>query len=196
MLPLFDLRASEDSPTGVVAAAALSASLALRVLKSVLEVTARKQDSERLRELIELAGQGAEHLVTLAAEDGAAYAAYLQARRERSPHVQAALRRAIESPLAAARAAAAAIDLCAGAAGYARGAIAADVGGAAALLAGAVRAILCSLDANLCGLDDRAFARDVASETRTLEERTTAQAARVLAAVKTASNSDRLAPPA
>jgi len=104
MVPsLFSFNISEDSVTGAVAAAALSASLALRVLKVVLEITARKHDSVRLRELIEAAGQGAERLVELAAEDGAAYAAYMQARRERSPDLQAALRRAVETPLAAIR---------------------------------------------------------------------------------------------
>src|SRR5215469_6087741 len=97
---------SKDSLTGVVAAAALSSSLALRVLKSVLEVAARKQDSSRLRELIAAAGEAAQHLMNLASEDGAAYAAYMQARRNRSPELQAALRQAIETPLNAARAAA------------------------------------------------------------------------------------------
>jgi formiminotetrahydrofolate cyclodeaminase len=187
---------SADSVTGVVAAAALSASLALRVLQTVLEVSARKQDSERLRGLIEAAGQGAERLVTLAAEDGAAYAAYMQARRERNPHVQAALRRAIESPLAAARASAGGIDVCMEAVGYTRGAIAADVSGAAALLAGAVRAILCSLDANLQALDDEVFAREMAAEGRRLEMHAIRQAGGVLTAVKTASNSDWIVPPA
>jgi len=190
------LHVLEDSVSGAVAAAALSGSLALRVLKLVLEIAGRKHDSARLRELIDAAARGAEHLIALAAEDGAAYAAYMKARKEGSPDVQAALRRAIESPLAAARAAAGGIDLCAEAAGHTRGAIAADVGGAAALLAGAVRAILCSLDANLGLLDDEVFAREMAAERRRLEMHAIRQADRVLTTVKTASNSDLIVPPA
>lgn len=179
---MISLVISEDSLTGVVAAAALSASLALRVLRTVLEVAARKQHSERLRELIEAAGESAERLVALAAEDGAAYTAYVQALKERSPELQAALRRAIESPLNAARTAAIGIDLCQEAAGFTRGAIAADVGGAAVLLAGAVRAILCSLDANLRALDDQEFAHAVAEERRRLEDLAVTRAEKVLRA--------------
>jgi formiminotetrahydrofolate cyclodeaminase len=162
--------------------------MAVRVLKSVLEVAARKHDSVRLRELIEAAGVGAERLMKLAEEDGAAYAAYMQARREHSPEVQAALRRAIDSPLNAARAAAGCIDLCLEAAGFTRGAIAADVAGSAALLAGAVRAILCTVDANLRALEDEALAGAVAAEMQLLGEHATGQAGKVLTVVKTASN--------
>lgn len=187
---------SEDPLTGIVAAAALSASLAVRVLQSVLEVAARKHDSPRLRELIGAAGGDAERLVKLAEEDGATYAAYMQARRERSPEVQAALRLAIDSPLNAARAAAGGIDLCVEAAGFTRGAIAADVAGAAALLAGAVRAILCTVDANLRAVEDEALAGAVAAERRLLEEHATGQAGKVLTAVKKASNPDWSVPPA
>jgi formiminotetrahydrofolate cyclodeaminase len=192
----FRFNTSEDSPTGIVAAAALSASLALRVLKSVLDVAARKHDSTRLRELIEAAGRDAGRLVELAEEDGVAYAAYMQARREHSPEVQAALRRAIDSPLNTARAAAVGIDLCVEAAGFTRGAIAADVAGAAALLAGAVRAILCTVDANLQAVEDEALARAGAAERESLEMHAIRQAEVVLTAVKTASNSDRQPPPA
>jgi formiminotetrahydrofolate cyclodeaminase len=186
----------DDSLTGIVAAAALSASLALRVLKSVLEVVARKHDSARPRELIRAAGETAERLAALAAEDGAVYAAYMQARRERSPALQAALRRAVETPISAARAGSVSIDLCREAAGYTRGPIAADVAGAAALLEGAVRAILCSVDANLRAVEDEVFAQAVAAERDTLEMRAIRQAEGVLTIVKAASNSDRPLPPA
>jgi formiminotetrahydrofolate cyclodeaminase len=160
------------------------------VLKSVLEVAARKHDSARPRELIAAAGEAAERLVELAAADGAAYAAYMQARRERSPEVQAALRRAIESPLNAARAAAGGIDLCLEAADFTRGAIVADVAGAAALLAGAAKATLCTVDANLRAVDDQAIAQAVAAEAKMLKMHAIRQAEAVLTAVKTASNSE------
>lgn len=179
----------EDSLTGVVAAGALSASLALRVLKSVLEVAARKQDSARLRELVAAAGETSERLVDFASEDGAAYASYMQARKQRSPELQMALRKAIETPLNAARAAAGAIELCREAADYCRGAIAADVAGAAVLLAGAAKAILCSVDANLRAVEDGDLARALAAERGRLEGLATAAADKTLTAVKTASNS-------
>jgi formiminotetrahydrofolate cyclodeaminase len=187
---------SGDSLTGVVAAAALSASLALRVLKNVLQVAAHRHDSARVRELIEAAQKAAGSLEALAAEDGDVYAAYMQARRERSPELQLALRRAIETPLNAARASASGIDLCLEASGFTRGAIAADVSGAAALLAGAVRATLCSVDANLQRLEDQAFAHAVAAERQMLEMHAIRQAEAVFTTVKTASNSGRQPPPA
>jgi formiminotetrahydrofolate cyclodeaminase len=147
-----------------------------------------------LGELIALAGEAAGHLVELAAEDGAAYAAYMQARRERSLALQAALRRAIEIPMNAARAATDGIDLCLEAAGYTRGAIAADVAGTAALLAGAVSAILCSVDANLRALDEQAVAHATAAEGNRLKMHAIRQAEEVLTTVKKASNSGRPAP--
>jgi formiminotetrahydrofolate cyclodeaminase len=162
---------ANDSITGAVAAASVSAVLALRVVRMVLEVTARKQSSERLAELIRSAERHAERLAQLAEEDGAAYAAYVEARRKRSPEIQATLRRAIETPLEAARAAAEGIELCVEVATFTRGAITADVKGAAALLAGAVRAILCTIDVNVSAVEDPAFAHTVREERRKLEER-------------------------
>jgi len=163
-------------------------------VKNVLEVTARKQDSERLRELIAATEETAHRLVDLASEDGAVYGTYMQARREGSPEVQAALRRAIEVPLNAARAGASGIELCLEAAGYTRGAIAADVSGAAVLLAGGVRAILCSVDANLRALNDQEIAQAVAAERQRLEMHAIQQAEAVFTTVKKASNSGRPAP--
>jgi formiminotetrahydrofolate cyclodeaminase len=140
------------------------------VLKGVLEVAARKHGVEGIAELIDSAEKEAKNLARLAEEDGPIYEAYVQARCDRSANVQAALRRAIESPLAAARSAAAGIDLCRKALPFFQGAIAADVGGAAVLLAGAVRAILCCLCTNLDAVEDAAFARSIQAESRSLEE--------------------------
>ena len=159
-----------------MAAAAISGALALRVLITVLEISAQKQEREQLERLIEAARREAEKLARLSREDGTAYAAYVEARRARSAETQAALWRAIETPLAAARAAAAGIDICAEVAGTVRGAMAADVAGAAALLAGAVRAILCSVDANLRSVEDKAFAGQVATERRELEAKAAREA--------------------
>jgi formiminotetrahydrofolate cyclodeaminase len=169
-----------DSTTGAVAVAAVSASLAVSVLQMVLEVSARKNESEPMRELIEAARMEAAQLARLADEDRAAYTEYVKALRlpktndeERAARRHAmdlAMLKATETPLAAARSAVAAIELCAEAAGTARGAIAADIGGAAALLAGAVRAILCSVDANLRELPDQPFRLEATAQRRALEE--------------------------
>jgi methenyltetrahydrofolate cyclohydrolase len=179
------LRITDDSLTGAVAAASLSAALALRVLRSVLEIASRKPQERsaesRLADLMRAADSESERLVQLAAEDSAAYAAYMQARKERSPQVQAALRRAIEAPLRAARSAAAGVNLCAAAAAFTRGPIEADVRGAAALLEGAVRAILTSVDQNLRAVEDEVFAGEVRTERHKLEERARAQAEKLLA---------------
>jgi formiminotetrahydrofolate cyclodeaminase len=179
-----------DSTTGAVAVAAVSAALAISVLQMVLEVSARKRESEPMRELIEAARLEAAQLARLADEDRAAYTEYAKALRlpktndeERAARRRAmdlAMLKATETPLAAARSAVAAIELCAEAAGIARGAIAADIGGAAALLAGAVRAILCSVDANLRELPDQPFRREAEAQRRALEETGVRQAEAVI----------------
>jgi len=170
-----------DSITGAVAVAAISGTLAVSVLRMVLEITARKQESashrQQIRELLEAASAESEHLRQAADEDRAAYAAYRSASRLpkateqervcRNAAMQSALREATETPLRAARAAVGAIELCAQAATLARGDVAADIGGAAAILSGAVRAILNSVDANLRHLEDQ----ELIAERRELEER-------------------------
>jgi formiminotetrahydrofolate cyclodeaminase len=161
----------QETISGVVAAAAISGALALRVLKMVLETAARKHESERLGELVRAVEREAARLEELAAEDGAVYAAYMQARREHSPEVQRALRRAIETPLAAARAAAAGIDLCHEADGLIAGAMHADVRGAEALLAGVVRAILCTVEENLRGVEEAGSVREMTAESESLRTR-------------------------
>ena len=183
-----------DSTTGAVAVAAVSASLAAGVLQMVLEIAVRKREAEghreRLRELIEAARGEAAQLARLADEDRAAYTEYAKALRlpktndeERAARRRAmdlALLKATETPLAAARSAVAAIELCAEAAGIARGAIAADIGGATALLAGAVRAMLCSVDANLRELPDQPFRGEAEAQRRALEETALQRAEAVL----------------
>src|SRR5579864_8685655 len=127
-----------DSTTGAVAVAAVSAALAVSVLQMVLEVSARKNESVSMRELIEAARIEAAQLARLADEDRAAYTEYAKAlrlpktsdeeRAARRSAMDLALLKATETPLAAARSAVDAIELCAEAAGIARGAIAADIG--------------------------------------------------------------------
>lgn len=175
---------TDARPTGIVSVAAASAALALRVLHNVLEIAARKHRAEGIAELLASAKREAQNLARLAEEDGEVYAAYMQARRQRSANLQVALQRAIESPLAAARSAAAGIDLCRNALPFFEGAIAADVGGAAVLLAGAVRAILCCVDTNLRAVKDGAFAHAIEAERHGLEQRAIIESQSVLEAVE------------
>jgi formiminotetrahydrofolate cyclodeaminase len=158
--------------TGAVAVAAISAAFAVSVLRMVLEITARKEESAshlgKIRKLLEAASLESERLKRTSEEDHAAYAAYRQAfrlpqtteseREERSRALRSTLREATETPLNAARAAVSAIELCAEAAPLARGDVSADIGGAADILNGALRAILNSVDANLRRLNDEQLA--------------------------------------
>ena len=178
-----------DAITGAVAVAAVSAALAVSLLRMVLEITARKNESESLRgqiqELLEAARTASEHLKRTADEDRSAYAAYRiacrlpqateQERAERREAQRASLQKATETPLQAARSAVRAIELCAQAATLARGDVAADIGGAAAILNGAVLAILTSVDANLRRIEVGALV----AERRDLEERASRYAEQV-----------------
>lgn len=170
-----------DAITGAVAVAAISAAFAVSVLRVVLEITARKKESEshreQLQKLLGAAAIESERLRRTADEDRDAYGAYRDAsllpratereRAERRDAMRATLQKATETPMRAARSAVKAIELCAEAATLARGDVAADIGGAAAILNGAVRAILNSVDANLRRIEDAGLA----AERRDLEQR-------------------------
>jgi formiminotetrahydrofolate cyclodeaminase len=81
----------------------------------------------------------------------------------------AALRQAIETPLCAARAAVAGLELCAQSSGLVKATLVADLRAAEALLAGALRAILICIDANLKGRE--AEHRDAVAERHAIEDR-------------------------
>ena len=152
-----------------MAAGAIAAGLSLRVLKMVLQVSARKRDFEQLQQLLAAAEGEEERLLKCAEDDGVAYKAYIEARRSGSPSAPTALKQAIETPMMAARAAVAGIGFCRELAGLLEGAIRADVRGAAVLLLGSVRAILCSVDVNLSEVEDEAFASEMKEQRREIE---------------------------
>lgn len=178
--------AAGDSITGAVAVSAVTARLAVSVLQMVLQVTARKENSDQIQAAIAAARNLSVQLGPSVDDDRAAYAAYRAALRlpkadeQRRPAVESALRRAIETPLAAAEAAAQALDLCLHTADMVHGAIAADVGGAAVLLSGAVRAVLLSVDANLATAP---VWEELAAQRRELEERAVRTSEAVLRAL-------------
>ncbi len=177
--------ASGDTSIAAVAVSAVSAACALGLAVMVLEVIGKRKnfqgDRHRLEALMEAARDESDRLARYADEDPAAYHVYMRALRmpkttdaergARERALAAALRRATEVPLSAARAAIAGLNICAEAAEMAQGAVAADLGGAASLLAGATRAILGTVDANLAALGESEFRDQAAAERGELEKR-------------------------
>jgi formiminotetrahydrofolate cyclodeaminase len=177
--------ASTDSTIAAVAVSAISAAYAAGLVVMVLDVIGKRKnfegDRQRLETLAEAAREESDRLARYADEDPAAYAGYMRAirlpksteaeRAERENAKAAALRRATDVPLSAARAAIAALNICAEAAEVAHGAVAADLGGSASLLSGAIRAMLCTVDANLAALRESEYRDLVAAERAELEQR-------------------------
>jgi len=162
-----DQLASRDPVPAGVSLAAVSASLALSLLVKVLEITGRRRDfkgdPERLEELLTAARTESAKLARLAGEDIVAYADYMASRK--SPAEPIALRRAIEVPLDAARAAAAGLKLCEEASAIAPSSVAPDVGTAELLLSAAIRGMLLSVKSNASRLGDTEFQREIAALT-------------------------------
>jgi formiminotetrahydrofolate cyclodeaminase len=166
---------SEPIPAGVAVAAA-SASFALGLLAKVLKVTGRKKgfsgDLATVEKLAESARAESKQMMQLAEDDTAAFNDYMisarlpqttdREREERKRAIDASVRKAIETPLAAARAAASGISLCADAVDTIHAIVAADLGAAASLLAGALRVFLLCADSNIRQLAPDPYAyRDV-----------------------------------
>ncbi len=139
------LATRESVPAGV-SLAALSASLGLRLLAKVLEITRNRRtfqgDPKQVEELLAAAQLESAKLAGLADQDIAAYAEYIASRE------LAALEKAIEVPLAAARAAASGLQLCTAAAEFTPESLSPDLGTAALLLSAAIRGTLLSVRAN------------------------------------------------
>ncbi len=172
--PLEEFRAQlagrDPIPAGV-SVAAVSASLALSLLIKVVEITRRRRDFQgdpaKIEELLASAQAESKKLAQYADEDIAAFAEYMASRR--TPNEATALRRAIEVPLGAARAAATGLRLCAESAAITPASIAPDLGAAALLLAASVRAILLSVESNVLRLTDRELQDDVSREVAQLK---------------------------
>jgi formiminotetrahydrofolate cyclodeaminase len=152
----------EPLPAGV-SVSAVSASLAFGLLAKVLKVSARRKDFggnvPKLEALLESARSESKRMMQFAEEDIAAFNAYMATarlpqasdteREERKRAVDSAVRKAIEVPFAAARAAASGIALCGEAAGMVHAIVAADLGAATSLLASAMRVFLLCADSNI-----------------------------------------------
>src|SRR5512146_896865 len=139
-------------PAGV-AIAAVSAGFALGLIAKVLAVTGRRntlpENTAGLEPLTAAAQAASQRMLQLAADDVAAFEAYLAARRlpratdserqARQMGIDSAVRRAIDLPLAAAQEAAAGLQLCSEVSAFTSPALAADIGVTTTLLARALR---------------------------------------------------------
>lgn len=178
----FRAAAASGQPTpAAVAIAAVSASFALGLLAKVAQVSSRRKKfadhAVRLNSIALTADAGSKRMLQLAEEDVAAFRAHMAAQRlpqsteperyARERAVDRTTHAAIDIPLAAARAAANGLDLCAEATAATHAAVLADLSAAAALLASAMRIFLTCADSNL-----RQFAADEAPFHSALAERT------------------------
>lgn len=187
--------AAGPTPAGV-AVAAISASLALSLLAMTLEVTARRKSAARgragLHRMLRAAKRGSSRMLRYADLDVAAFDAYLESRRprhagkrlKRGRAADAALTRAIQSPLKIARTAAAGLELCAQAMPLVHQAVAADLVAAAAILGAAARAAARSAESNLRYLPPgNPLRKRVIAERRLVERRTGVLLERILEAI-------------
>jgi len=166
---LRDLRdnvATRDPVPAGVSVAAVSACLGLSLLRKVLEIARHRKDFEgdpvRVEELLNQARAESDKLERLAEEDIEAYREFMA--RRKTEEAPAALRRATEVPLEAARSAFAGLELCADSNAFVPASILPDYKTAAVLLSGAVRAIAFSVQANTQYLADEELAGRIRHE--------------------------------
>jgi formiminotetrahydrofolate cyclodeaminase len=161
-----------DPVPASVAISAVTASLAIALLAKVLAIAGKSKrftgDRQRIGALLHAAREVSARLTYLADEDIAAFNQYMDCKRQ-GRELTAAIHRAIEVPMDAARSAVRGLGLCAEAAGMIKGLTAADVGAAGALLFGAVQAMLLSVDFNIREMSsDERFSDAITAERREL----------------------------
>lgn len=158
-------------PAGV-AIAAVSASFALGLIAKVLTVSGRRNtltgNAAGLEQSVAAAQAASQRMLQLAGDDVAAFEAYLSARRlphsmesehqARQQAIDAAIRGIIDVPLAAAREAAAGLQMCSDASAFTPPSLVADLGVVGALLGSALHAFLLCAESNV-----RQLAPDAAS---------------------------------
>ncbi len=177
-------RTAFPSPTPSGASAAcVCAALGLGLVLMGLEITRKGADTELAAALDPLLHSGNELLARLSAHadhDIAAYKEFMQAlalpkgtaeeKAARSEQMQKTLAAATESPLAAGRDIAAALDIARQAAGHCKPQILGDVLAGADLLSGSLAAVLRSVDSNVPGLSDLQLRERFAQERAALAE--------------------------
>jgi formiminotetrahydrofolate cyclodeaminase len=193
----------EPVPAGV-AVSAISASLALGLLAKVLKISGRRKDfpgnQSKLEAIADSARAQSKRMMQVAEEDMVAFNNYMASARlpqgsdkerdDRKRSTDSAVRKAIEMPIAAARAAASGIELCAEAAGMVNTVVAADLGAAASLLSAALRVFLLCADSNFRQLaPDPSLHRTIMAERLDWETKAFRQAESVLKQVAAAIDS-------
>lgn len=182
------------TPAGV-AVSAVSASFAFGLLAKALAVSARRDvnssHSAKREPLTAAVRAESSRMLQLAADDSAAFEAYLAGkrlpqstdgeRRERRQALDTSVRQAIDLPLAAARSAAAGLRLAAEAVAVTHLVVLADLATAVTLLSGALRAFLFCAESNLTQLapDDTAH-RDLLAKESDRHKRALRQGEEVL----------------
>jgi formiminotetrahydrofolate cyclodeaminase len=164
------LAGRESVPAGV-SVAAVSASLGLSLLIKVIEISRKRKDfagdPAKIEALLAQARAESAKLDRSADEDIVAFAEYMASRG--TPGEAVALEKAIQTPLGAARAAAAGLQLCSEAMAVTPASIAPDLGTAALILAGSVRSMLLSVESNSLRLTDRESRAQIAREVEELK---------------------------
>jgi len=177
-----DAAGQHPMPAGV-AIAAVSAGFALGLAAKVLGVSGRQNplpaEASTLEPLAAAARAASQRMLQLAGDDVAAFGAYLTARRlphstesesqARRQAIDAAIRRTVDVPLAAAHETAAGLQLCGELSAFAPPALVADLGVIASLLASALRGFLLCAESNV---------RNLAPSTASLRERVATEAQR------------------
>jgi formiminotetrahydrofolate cyclodeaminase len=165
------LAGRESVPAGV-SVAAVSASLGLSLLIKIVEIVRQHKgfagDPANIDALLAKARAESAKLGRCADEDIVAFAEYMASRG--TPGEAVALEKAIQSPLGAARAAAAGLQLCSEAIALTPASIAPDLGTAALILAGSVRSMLLSVESNALRLKDRESRAEIAREVEELKQ--------------------------
>ena len=155
--------ASGESVPAGVAISAVSASLALGLLAKVVTIASRRKDFagdvSKAVKLADAAQSQSKRMLQYADEDVATFSAYMASarlpqattreRESRRRALDSAIRKTIETPMKAARAATSGIELCAEATEMIHTLIAADLGTAAAFLSTSLRIFLMCADSNL-----------------------------------------------
>ena len=153
---------SQPVPAGV-AISAVSASFALALLAKVVTVASRRKDFSgditKAQQLADSAKAASTRMLQYADADMTAFNEYIlnaklpygteEERKHREEMLASAARKAIETPMAAARAATEGIELCVEAVPIVHALVAADLGTAATLLGGALRVFLMCADSNV-----------------------------------------------
>jgi formiminotetrahydrofolate cyclodeaminase len=165
------LAGRESVPAGV-SVAAVSASLGLSLLIKVIEIVRNRKDfagdPAKVEALLAQARAESAKLDRSADEDIVAFAEYMASRG--TPGETVALEKAIQTPLGAARAAAAGLQLCSQAIALTPASIAPDLGTAALILAGSVRSMLLSVESNALLLKNWESRAEIAREVEELKQ--------------------------